>query len=176
MNESKGVAGAHLESVLENEIAECLASNGWLYSLTDDAGYDRELALFGDDVLEWLAESQPIEFAKVVRPDDTEAQREAASRGILTRLAKSLDNDPMKNGGTIRILHEGFSMVPLHGGAVKFRMAQFRPATANNPDTLTDYDKMRVRVMRQVHYSTRHPNKALDLVLFVNGIPVATSS
>ncbi|WP_431790378.1 type I restriction endonuclease subunit R [Microbacterium paraoxydans] len=165
--------GAHLESVLENEIAEYLAANGWLYSPTG-AGYDRELALFTDDVLGWLAESQPIELAKVVRPDDSEAQREAASRSILTRLAKSLSNDPMKNGGTIRILHEGFSMVPLHGGAVKFRMAQFRPATSNNPETLADYAKMRVRVMRQVHYSAKHPNKALDLVLFVNGIPVAT--
>ena len=28
--------------------------------------------------------------------------------------------------------------------------------------------------MRQVHYSAKHPNKALDLVLFINGIPVAT--
>ena len=165
--------GAHLESVLENEIAEHLAATGWLYSPTG-AGYDRELALFPDDVLGWLAESQPIEFAKVVRPDDSDAQREAAARSILTRLAKSLDNDPMKNGGTIRVLHEGFSMVPLHGGAVKFQMAQFRPVTSNNPDTLADYAKMRVRVMRQVHYSTKNPNKALDLVLFVNGIPVAT--
>lgn len=165
--------GAHLESVLENEIAEHLAANGWLYSPTG-AGYDRELALFPDDVLGWLAESQPIEFAKVVRPGDTVAQREAASRSILSRLGRSLDNDPMKNGGTIRILHEGFPMVPPHGGAVKFRMAQFRPATTNNPETLVDYAKMRVRVMRQVHYSTKHPNKALDLVLFVNGIPVAT--
>ncbi|WP_447946230.1 type I restriction endonuclease subunit R [Microbacterium lacticum] len=168
-----GVAGAHLESVLENEIAEHLAANGWLYSPTD-AGYDRELALFPEDVLGWLEDSQPTEFAKVVRPADTETQRDAAGRGILSRLAKSLDNDPLKNGGTIRILHEGFSMVPQQGGAVKFRLAQFRPATSNNPDTLAAYGKMRVRVMRQVHYSTRHPNKALDLVLFVNGIPVAT--
>ncbi|MGV2900521.1 type I restriction endonuclease subunit R [Microbacterium sp. AGC62] len=168
-----GVYGAHLEAVLEAEIARHLTGNGWLYSPTD-AGYDRELALFPDDVFGWLAETQPIDFAKVVRPDDTVAQREAASRSILTRLAKSLDNDPMKNGGTIRILHEGFSMVPLHGGAVKFQMAQFRPVTSNNPDTVADYAKMRVRVMRQVHYSSKHPNKALDLVLFVNGIPVAT--
>ena len=168
-----GVAGAHLESVLENEIAEHLAANGWLYSPTD-AGYDRELALFPEDVLGWLEDSQPTEFAKVFRPADTETQRDAAGRGILSRLAKSLDNDPLKNGGTIRILHEGFSMVPQQGGAVKFRLAQFRPATSNNPDTLAAYGKMRVRVMRQVHYSTRHPNKALDLVLFVNGIPVAT--
>ncbi len=45
--------GAHLESVLENEIAEHLAASGWLYSPTD-AGYDRELALFPEDVLDWL--------------------------------------------------------------------------------------------------------------------------
>lgn len=168
-----GVAGAHLEAVLENEIAEHLAANGWLYSSTD-AGYDRELALFPEDVLGWLDNSQPTEFAKVVRPTDTDAQRDAAARGILTRVAKSLDLDPLKNGGTIRILHEGFSMVPLHGGVVKFRLAQFRPATTQNPDTLDAYAKMRVRVVRQVHYSLKHPNKALDLVFFVNGIPVAT--
>ncbi|MEW1834269.1 DEAD/DEAH box helicase family protein [Microbacterium sp. NPDC079995] len=168
-----GIAGAHLESVLENEIAEHLAANGWLYSPTD-AGYDRELALFPEDVLGWLKDSQPTEFAKVVRPEDTEAQRNGAGDSILNRLAKSLDLDPLKNGGTIRILHEGFSIVPMHGGAVKFRLAQFRPATTNNPETLDTYAKMRVRVMRQVHYSAKHPNKALDLVLFVNGIPVAT--
>ncbi len=168
-----GVAGAHLESVLENEITEHLAANGWLYSPTD-AGYDRELALFPEDVLGWLEDSQPTEFAKVVRPGDTDTQRKAAGDSLLNRLAKSLDLDPLKNGGTIRILHEGFSIVPLHGGAVKFRLAQFRPATTNNPQTLDTYAKMRVRVMRQVHYSVKHPNKALDLVLFVNGIPVAT--
>lgn len=168
-----GVAGAHLESVLENEIAEHLAANGWLYSPTD-AGYDRELALFPQDVLGWLEDSQPSEFAKVVRPGDSDAQRKAAGGSILTRVAKSLDLDPLKNGGTIRMLHEGFSMVPLHGGAVKFRLAQFRPATTNNPETLEAYAKMRVRVMRQVHYSVKHPNKSLDLVLFVNGVPVAT--
>lgn len=168
-----GVEGAHLEAVLENEIAAHLAVNGWLYSPTD-AGYDRELALFPEDVLGWLEDSQSIEFAKVVRPGDTDEQRKAAGDSILNRLAKSLDLDPFRNGGTIRNLHEGFSMVPLHGGAVKFWLAQFRPATTNNPDTLEAYAKMRVRVMRQVHYSAKHPNKALDLVLFVNGIPVAT--
>lgn len=168
-----GIAGAHLEAVLENEISEHLAANGWRYSPTD-SGYGRELALFPEDVLGWLAESQPDEFAKVVRPSDTEVQREAAARDVLNRLAKALDNDPLKNGGTIRILHEGFSFVPLQGGAVKFRLAQFRPATTHNPETVEGYGKMRLRVMRQVHYSSRHSHKALDLVFFVNGIPVAT--
>lgn len=168
-----GVAGVHLESVLESEIAEHLAANGWLYS-PNDSGYDRALALFPEDVMRWLEDSQPTEFAKLVRPQDTPEKQEAARRFLLERLAKTLDNDPLKNGGTIRMLHDGFSVLPPHGGNAKLKMAQFRPATTNNPETVAAYDKMRVRVMRQVHYSAKHPNKALDLVLFINGIPVAT--
>lgn len=173
MVETVNIAGAHLESVLEREIAEHLSAHGWLYSPTDE-GYDRELALFPGDVLGWLADSQPAEFARVVRPGDAQAQRVAGERSILARLVKALDNDPVTHGGTIRVLHEGFTMVPPQGGAVTFRMAQFRPATTNNPDTVAAYGMMRVRVMRQVRYSVRHPNKALDLVLFVNGVPVGT--
>ena len=168
-----GIGGAHLEQVLETEIAEHLAANGWLYS-PSDAGYDKALALLPEDVLGWLADSQPDEYAKVVRASDSPAQQEAAKADLARRLAKALDNDPFKHGGTLRILREGFSYVPMHGGAVKLAMAQFRPATANNPATLDRYAKNRVRVMRQVRYSSKNPNKALDLVLFINGIPVAT--
>lgn len=168
-----GVAGAHLESVFETEIAEYLAANGWLYSPTDD-GYDRALALFPEDVLGWVADTQPAEYTRVVRPSDSPAQQEAAMSLLLKRLAKVLDNDPFKNGGTLQILRGGFSFVPPTGGAVKVRMAQFRPATTINPATLEAYGKMRLRVMRQVHYSAKNPHKALDLLLFVNGLPVAT--
>ena len=168
-----GMGGAHLEQVLETEIGEHLAANGWLYSLSD-VGFDKALALLPEDVLGWVADSQPDEYAKVVRASDTEAQQEAAKADLVRRLGKALDNDPFKHGGTLRILREGFSYVPMHGGAVKLAMAQFRPATGNNPVTLEKYALNRVRVMRQVRYSAKNPNKALDLVLFVNGIPVAT--
>lgn len=168
-----GVAGAHLESVLETEIAEHLAANGWLHSPTD-AGYDRALALFPEDVLGWIEDTQPAEYAKVVRPADSQLRQEAAKTLLLKRLAKALDNDPFKNGGTLEVLRGGFSYVPPTGGTVKVRMGQFQPATSINPDTLAAYSTMRLRVMRQVHYSTKHPHKALDLVLFVNGLPVAT--
>jgi type I restriction enzyme R subunit len=168
-----GIAGAHLEHVLEAEIAEHLASHGWLYSPTD-AHYDRELALIPEDVLAWLEESQPDAYAKVVRASDSPEQQAIAKAGLLSRLVKSLDTDPFKNGGTLLVLREGFSFVPMHGGTVKVDMAQFRPATSNNPATMERYSRMRLRVMRQVHYSAKNPNKALDLVLFVNGIPAAT--
>lgn len=42
------------EIKFEQEIAEHLAARGWLYSANDD-GYDRERALFPEDIFRWLA-------------------------------------------------------------------------------------------------------------------------
>ncbi len=52
-------------------------------------------------------------------------------------------------------------------------MAQFRPETRLNATTNEQYAAMRVRVMRQVHFSTAD-QRSIDLVFFVNGLPVAT--
>ena len=42
-----------------------------------------------------------------------------------------------------------------------------------NPDILARYAANRLRVVRQVRYSLHNEN-CLDLVLFLNGVPVAT--
>ena len=74
------VAQQHHESSFEAEICEYLAAHGWLYSPTD-AGYDRELALFPEDVFGWLADTQPEQLAKRVKPELTgEALAKAAAR------------------------------------------------------------------------------------------------
>ena len=52
-------------------------------------------------------------------------------------------------------------------------MAQFKPALAMNPDIMQRYAANRLRVVRQVRYSLHNEN-SIDLVLFLNGIPVAT--
>ena len=101
-----GVAGTHLESVLENEIAEHLAGNGWLYSPTD-AGYDRELALFSEDVLGWLEDSQPTGFTKVVRPDDTDAQPRLANTGEPLDVGGRLLSDRYHYSRSITVGYKG---------------------------------------------------------------------
>ncbi|MCH9736509.1 MAG: hypothetical protein K0U78_18470 [Actinomycetia bacterium] len=55
----------HNEIEFEKEIAEYLAARGWRYS-PNDHGYDRERALFGEDVLGWLGDTQPEQLAKVL--------------------------------------------------------------------------------------------------------------
>ena len=149
----------HNEKPFEAELAEYLQAHGWLYS-ENSSGYDRQRALFPEDVLGWLGETQPIEYAKAVLAGST--------GGILDRLVKTLDKPLESGGGTLAVLRRGFTDAP-----VKFRMAQFKPASGLNPATSADYGRMRLRVMRQVFYSASN-NKSIDLVLFVNGLPVAT--
>jgi type I restriction enzyme R subunit len=158
----------HHESAFEAEICQHLADNGWLYSPTD-SGYDKELALFRDDVFGWLADTQPNQLAKRVKPEMTGAALEKAQRAVLNTLTKALGADPKANGGTLSVLRRGFKDLN-----AQFAMCQFRPNTSLNETTAKRYAAVRLRVMRQVHYSAQNAN-SIDLVFFVNGIPVATA-
>jgi type I restriction enzyme R subunit len=164
----------HNEYVFENEICAELRSRGWLHSASD-AGYDRELALFPEDVFAWLEESQPDQWRKIVKPGDSETHKIKAKNDLLQRLAKTLDTSLSHGGGTLEMLRKGFKVSP-----AKFEMCQFKPADGLNPETVSRYAKNRLRVMQQVHFSNnRRPdgerhNYSIDLVLFLNGIPVAT--
>jgi type I restriction enzyme R subunit len=155
----------HNEIEFEKELCEHLAANGWLYS-QNDLGYDRERALFPEDFFGWLEDTQPAQLAKVVKtgaPDEAK-QREQ----LLDRLVKRLDTPLENGGGTLNTLRTGFSHM-----TGKFQMCQFRPESTRNPKTVENYGKVRLRVMRQVHFSPAD-QRSVDLVLFVNGLPVAT--
>jgi type I restriction enzyme, R subunit len=72
--------------------------------------------------------------------------------------------------GTLDVLRHGVEMIGLKQ---QLSLAQFRPALAMNADIVARYDANRLRVVRQVRYSTANEN-CIDLVLFLNGLPVAT--
>ncbi|MCV7401286.1 type I restriction endonuclease subunit R [Mycobacterium fragae] len=162
------MAQQHHEFSFEVEICQYLEAHGWLYSPTD-AGYDRELALFPEDVFGWLAETQPDQLAKRVKPGLMGEALAKAQHGVLNPLVKVLGADPKTNGGTLSVLRRGFKDFN-----AQFQMCQFRPNTSLNETTATRYGAVRLRVMRQVYYSTQNSN-SIDLVFFVNGIPVATA-
>jgi type I restriction enzyme R subunit len=161
------VAQEH-EREFERELCEYLAAHGWLYSKSD-AGYDKDRALFPEDVFGWLADTQPDELAKVIKPGASAADEKKSREQFLDRLVKALDAPLESGGGTLNMLRRGFKKTP-----AKFQMCQFKPATTLNKATLERYGKVRLRVMRQVHYSKQRPAESIDLVFFVNGLPVAT--
>lgn len=147
----------HRERIFEDEVAEHLGAHGWLLGSSD--GYNRELALYPEDVLGWLADTQPQELAKLRR-----AHNGDSAQVLLTRLAEVLEQE-----GTLRVLRRGFKHVN-----ARFEMCQFKPAQGLNPTTLERYAKVRCRVVRQLRYSL-NKGDSIDLVFFVNGIPIATA-
>ncbi|MHC5796132.1 type I restriction endonuclease subunit R [Lacisediminihabitans sp. FW035] len=159
--------GKQNEYWFEDELAENLSQNGWEYS-KDDTGYDRELALFPADVFGWLEDTQGGALAQRVKASDPEAVQAKARQQLLTRLTQVLDKPFEQGGGMLSVLRRGFKDV-----STQFDLCQFKPAQNLNSATLERYGKVRLRVMRQVHYSTSN-QKSLDLVFFVNGLPVAT--
>ena len=150
----------HREIAFEDHICARMAANGWLYQPGDAAGYDVARALFPADVLAWVQASQP-------RAWDTLAKNHgaAAEAMLLDRIRKEMDAR-----GTLEVLRRGVEMIGLRA---PLSLAQFRPAMAMNPDLLTLYHANRLRVVRQVRYSRANGN-SIDLVLFLNGLPVAT--
>ena len=151
----------HNEVVFETEICGHLEANGWLYS-PNDAGYDRERALFPDDLFAWLEATQPAAYEQALKAAGSEAK-------FLDVLTTALDKPLEHGGGTLNILRNGVQYI----GGGRLKMAQFRPETTLNETSNKHYAAMQVRVMRQVHFSTAD-QRSIDLVFFVNGLPVAT--
>jgi type I restriction enzyme, R subunit len=150
----------HKEIHFENEVCEHLLALGWLYSEGDASKYDRARALFPEDVLAWVQGTQSEAWDAVVRNHGTNA-----ADTLLNRLRDSLNLR-----GTLDVLRQGIEMLGLKG---KLSVAQFKPALAINPDILSRYAANRLRAVRQVRYS-QHNENCIDLVLFLNGLPVAT--
>jgi type I restriction enzyme R subunit len=151
----------HKEISFETEICEHLANNGWLYAEGDAAKYDRARALFPADALAWVQETQPKAWEAL-------AKNHGAQAGdvLVARLRDQIDQR-----GTLDVLRHG---VELLGLRQPVKLAEFKPALAINPDILARYAANRLRVVRQVRYSLHNEN-CLDLVLVLNGIPVATT-
>jgi len=85
-------------------------------------------------------------------------------RRFLLRLFKELDNR-----GTVDVLRHG-----VIDYSVRFKLAFFKPSNGFNTETQQLYAANRLTVFRQLRYSTRNEFDSVDLVLALNGLPIAT--
>lgn len=150
----------HKEISFEDEICGHLAAHGWLYAEADAALYDRARAVFPSDLMAWVQATQPTAWQALTK------NHGASAEGILLdRIRKQLDDR-----GTLDVLRHGIELIGLRQPIAP---AQFKPALAMNADILARYAANRLRVVRQIRYSSANEN-CLDLVLFLNGLPLAT--
>ena len=150
----------HHESELERHIVEQLTAAGWRVGKSTD--YDRARALYPEDVLGWLTDSQPQAMAKL------NAMNGAGTQSVvMDRLVKHLENKA--DGGTLNVLRYGFAVA----GGGTLAMSQALPEDARNDTVIARYAANRLRVVPQLRYSLDKTDE-IDLAFFINGIPVAT--
>ena len=152
----------HQEHHFEAAICTHLGQHGWLYAEGDAADYDKQNALFLPDLLAWVETSQPESWQALSKTHGANL-----SKVLAERLRKCLNEQ-----GTLEVLRRGVEMVGLKK---PLSLVQFKPALGINPAIQQVYAANRLRVVRQVHHSLNNAKDALDLSLFVNGIPVATA-
>ena len=152
----------HQEHHFETEICAHLAANGWLYEEGDAARFDRASGLFLPDLLAWIEATQPESWQRL-----TKTHGAALPQVLADRIRKN-----MNERGTLDVLRRGVEMLGL---PAPLELAQFKPALAINPAIEARYAANRLRVVRQVCHSPNNPKAELDLVLFLNGVAVATA-
>ncbi len=150
----------HKEINFEIEICQYLGEHGWLYTEGAASAYDRARALFPADVLNWVQTAQPKAWEILTKNHGAQA-----GETLLTRLRDQLDQR-----GTLDVLRHGIELLGLKQ---PLKLAEFKPALAINTDILSRYAANLLRVVQQVKYSLHNEN-SIDLVLFLNGVPVAT--
>lgn len=154
------MSGAN-EAAFEGNIEKSLVDRGgwdWL----SPKGYRVQQGLFPDEVVAFVKASQPKAWQQLVLRHGSEGQAE-------TRLAKRVA-DEIDRRGTVSVLRG-----TVKDSGVTVRLCWFKPANTLTPELGERYAANRLGVVRQLHHSESRPKDSLDLVLVVNGVPVATA-
>ena len=155
------------EAQFQQDIIDAMTTGGWCVGQA--SGYDRVNAIYPEDLVGYFQEAYPERWDKFAKanPKDPEA-------ALIKAVVRQLDRT-----GTLEVLRHGFK-VPGN----KIELCSFKPDHGMNPDAQGRYRANRLRVVPEVSYSphardsgsgtAQSYNPRLDLVLFVNGLPVAT--
>lgn len=145
----------HKEIDFENDIEHALITSGG-YEKGDPNTYDPEAALFPADIVAFVQKTQPKIWTRLTGLDAAKAPVM-----LLDSLVKELAAK-----GALAILRGGFKCV---GKTV--RLAYFAPNTGLDPASTERYADNRLTIVRQVNTKS---GAIPDVVLAVNGLPVAT--
>lgn len=151
------MSSKHKEVRFEEAIEHELIKND-RYIKGDSADFDTELALEPKRVVEFIQSTQPKTWQALEA-----LHGEATSAMVMADLRKHI-----KTHGLLNVIRNGFKCY-----GKKLDVAYFLPNNQLNEDTLALYAKNQLSVTRQLFFSERD-NKSLDMVLFLNGLPVVT--
>jgi len=146
------------EIAFESAIEHHLLANG--FSMGNPDTFDRERAIDRGVFLDFVKETQPDKWAALEKLHGA-----STADTVLEELCKSLDSR-----GSLDVIRHGSKC---YGKLIE--VSFFRPAHGLNPAIVRLYEANRLTVTRPLHFSQSHPQKSIDTVLSLNGIPVVTA-
>lgn len=149
--------GIHTEQTFEEAIeSNLLEQGGYVKGSSND--FDVQLGLFPNYITDFIKLSQPKAWEKIATIHKDEVEKK-----VVQRLVKEIELR-----GVLDVMRKGFTDY-----GVKFQMAYFKPESTLNPEAEELYKVNHLSVTRQLFYE-RVGNNSLDMVLSLNGLPIAT--
>lgn len=145
------------EKRFEQDIEEYLTTAGG-YTKGNPSTFNREKGLDEGTFVSFIKMSQPKLWDKYVK-----IYGDTAEKQIVDRFMKEV-----KQTNLLNVLRHGFT-----DRGIKFRAVFWKPETSLNETSKTQYEANILHCTRQLHYSLKNEN-SIDIVLFVNGIPVVS--
>lgn len=121
--------------------------------------YNKELCLDPGTVIDFILATQPKVWERLKQHHGSEVKE---------RFLKRLSNE-IERRGTLDVLRSG-----IKDSGCSFKLAYFRPASGLNEDLQRLHAANLFTAVRQLRYSQK-TEQSLDLVLFLNGIPIFTA-
>lgn len=145
------------EKRFEQDIEEYLTTKGG-YIKGNPKAFDRKLALDVDTFVSFIRTSQPKAWERFEKIYGADSEKQ-----IVERFCREV-----KMVGLLKVFRQGFT-----DRGIKFRTVFWKPETTINPATMAQYNANILHCTRQLHYSLHNEN-SIDIVLFINGIPVVS--
>lgn len=127
------------------------------YYIGSPSDFDKKYALDTARFWDFLEETQPKELEKLKVSSDWKLK-------ILERFDRKVKKD-----GILKLLKKGLAVDSAH-----FTLFYEAPSASSAQSTKDNFLKNQFSVTRQLRYSSVNPGEEIDMVLFVNGIPLAT--
>ncbi|EPH5217155.1 type I restriction endonuclease subunit R [Campylobacter upsaliensis] len=144
----------YTEKDLERFIESALLENGYIKRESKD--YDKSLCMDKELFERFLQSTQ----AKALQELE---KRNIKEQALLKRVASQISEK-----GILKALQSHIEIM-----GVKLFLAYPKPNSSDNPQALENYEKNIFSITRQLYFSEKN-NKSLDMVIFLNGLPLIT--
>ncbi len=144
--------GDYVDRTIYNEMEEVK-----LYS--KDSNYNKITCMDMELTLKFIMETQPKAWDKFNR-----IYGDVAAEKFIDGLIRELDKK-----GTINVLRDGF-----RDSGTNFKLFYPKPNSNLNKQTIENYNSNLFSVIQEVDYEKREKGNRVDIVIFVNGLPIST--